>query len=81
MDNYRLDLVVATPYLYSTSNYTINGRILVLPIVGNGDSWANYSMYKQLPIKQCFSIAGPWPGTGLLATIIPGRERFWKLSF
>jgi hypothetical protein len=28
------------------SDYTMNGRILVLPIQGSGDSWTNYSMYK-----------------------------------
>jgi hypothetical protein len=43
-----MDLEVAVPYLSTTSDYTINGRILVLPIVGSGDSWANYSMYKQM---------------------------------
>lgn len=41
-----MDLEVAIPYLFSTSDYKINGRILVLPIVGSGDSWSNYSMYK-----------------------------------
>jgi len=40
---------MAGPYLYVTSDYTVNGRILVLPISGSGDSWTNYSTCKQLP--------------------------------
>jgi hypothetical protein len=43
-----MELEAAVPYLSTTSDYTINGRILVLPIAGSGDSWANYSTYKQL---------------------------------
>lgn len=43
LDNYRLDLQVAIPYLYTAADYTLNGRILVLPISGSGDSWNNYT--------------------------------------
>jgi len=43
VDNYRLDLEVAVPFLFGASNYTISGRILVLPITGSGDSWSNYT--------------------------------------
>jgi len=33
-------------------------------------------------VEQCFSTARPRPGTGVLASIIPGSERFsWNLSF
>jgi hypothetical protein len=45
IDNYRLDLEVAIPYLYVYGDYKINGRVLVLPITGSGDSWSNYSEY------------------------------------
>lgn len=43
IDNYRLDLVVEIPYLYMYGDYKIDGKVLVLPIAGSGDSWANYS--------------------------------------
>jgi hypothetical protein len=45
------------------SDYTINGRVLVLPIVGSGDSWTNYSTYKQLPKATGLFMA--WSNTGV----------------
>jgi hypothetical protein len=48
LDNYRLELEVALPFLYAHGDYKINGRILVLPIAGSGDSWTNYSKHRQL---------------------------------
>nr|AGM32444.1 hemolymph juvenile hormone binding protein (JHBP) [Coptotermes formosanus] len=44
LDNYRVDLQMALPYLYLNSDYTIQGRILALPISGSGDSWSNYTV-------------------------------------
>lgn len=45
IDKYRLDFEVAIPYLHTHGDYKIDGRVLVLPISGSGDSWSNYSEY------------------------------------
>ncbi|KAJ9577480.1 hypothetical protein L9F63_005981 [Diploptera punctata] len=42
-DNHRIDIEVELPYMYVYGDYTINGKVLVLPIQGNGDSWSNYT--------------------------------------
>lgn len=38
-----LEFGVDIPYLFMEGDYEIRGRVLVLPIVGQGDSWSNYS--------------------------------------
>lgn len=45
LDNYRMDLEVSLPYLRLASVYQIDGKILVLPITGSGDTWSKYSTY------------------------------------
>ncbi|XP_069682357.1 protein takeout-like [Periplaneta americana] len=43
VDNYRIDIEVDIPFLYVYGDYQINGKVLVLPIQGSGDSWSNYT--------------------------------------
>jgi len=43
LDENRIEIDAKLPYMYNEGDYLINGKILVLPITGNGDSWSNYT--------------------------------------
>jgi len=43
MEKERIRIKVWLPHLYMTANYSIEGRILMLPISGHGLSEGNYS--------------------------------------
>ncbi|XP_073983828.1 protein takeout-like [Rhodnius prolixus] len=43
LDNNQIDFEATLPYMYNVGDYKIEGKILVLPISGNGDSWSNYT--------------------------------------
>ncbi|KAK9497011.1 hypothetical protein O3M35_012805 [Rhynocoris fuscipes] len=43
LDKYQIDFDAKLPYMYNVGDYKIEGKILVLPISGSGDSWSNYT--------------------------------------
>jgi len=43
LDKGIIEVDLKTPYLFMKSDYEIQGRMLVLPISGKGDTTSNYS--------------------------------------
>ncbi|KAL1140596.1 hypothetical protein AAG570_000526 [Ranatra chinensis] len=48
LGNYRLDFEGELPALHNEGGYSISGKILVLPITGQGKSWSNYTVKASL---------------------------------
>nr|CAD7595306.1 unnamed protein product [Timema genevievae] len=43
LDNDRVRIKLSLPFLHMTADYSLDGRILMLPITGSGKSHANYT--------------------------------------
>jgi hypothetical protein len=45
MDNPRLEFDLDLPMLYTVAEYDVSGRILLIPIKGNGPFYGNWSKF------------------------------------